>query len=75
MLVCGYKLGKILLSLGAFIVCNIPVSLIVMCKYLLNPEGFWQNLVVYGVGIYFFGFLQIILWIVLVAFLVVMWKE
>ncbi|MCK4358978.1 MAG: hypothetical protein KAW92_09590 [Candidatus Cloacimonetes bacterium] len=68
-------MGKVLLSLGAFVVCHIPVGLIVIFKYLLNPEGFWQKAVVYGAGIYIFGGIQIVLWIVLVAFLVIMWKE
>ena len=38
----------------------IPVWIFLLLKYLLNPEGFWQNLVTYGLGLFFLGSLQIV---------------
>ena len=38
----------------------IPAWIFLLLKYLLNPEGFWQNLVTYGLGLFFLGSLQIV---------------
>jgi len=47
------------------IVCGaialIPTWFWLFMKSVLNPEGFWQNFVVYGAGIFFLGFFQITL--------------
>lgn len=39
----------------------IPTWIFLIAKSLLNPEGFWQTLVTYGLGFYFLAGIQIIL--------------
>lgn len=50
---------KILISIFFLIVAFWPTWLFLLVKYLLAPDGFWQNLILFGVGFYFLGFLQI----------------
>lgn len=59
---------KVLFKLSVFIVCHIPIGLFIIFKYLLNPEGFWQKFVVYGVGGWVFGALQVIIWVLLLVY-------
>jgi len=58
------KLKWWLISLGIFIVMNIPVGVFLLVKHCLAPEGFWQKFVTYGLGVYFLGGLQIVFWII-----------
>ena len=55
-----------ILACGAVVL--IPFWFWLLCYAVLSPDGFWQKLVVYGVGLYFFGVVQFVL---LVAFIVV----
>jgi hypothetical protein len=43
------------------VIAFLPTIFWFLVKNMLNPEGFWQNFVVFGVGIYFLGFLQLVL--------------
>jgi hypothetical protein len=56
----------------AILVCGavalIPFWFWLLCYAVLSPDGFWQKLVVYGVGLYFLGVIQFVL---LVIFIVV----
>jgi len=58
------KLKWWLISLGIFIVMNIPAGVFLLVKHCLAPEGFWQKFVVYGLGVYFLGGVQIVFWII-----------
>lgn len=71
----GDQLAKILISLLFSIIALIPLWLILLVRWLLEPEGFWQKLVLYGLGFYFLGFIQLVLLIVLLALLVVLWTD
>lgn len=55
-----FKLGLIALVLG-IAVAGIPTWLYLGTKYALQPEGFWQNLLVLGVGVWFLGAFQVLL--------------
>lgn len=46
------------------IVVLIPTWIFLLAKSLLNPEGFWQTLVMYGLGFYLLAGIQFILLIV-----------
>ena len=64
---------KYILALGATVLALIPVWIWVIAYNVFAPEGFWQNLVLFGLGIYFLGFLQIIFLVALVFVLFVIW--
>lgn len=53
--------------------CGIPLWIYLLADAVLSPEGFWQNLVLMGVGLYFLWFVQAILIIAFFALLVVIW--
>ena len=63
------KLAKIIASLIALAVALIPFWIWLICRALLAPQGFWQNLVVFGLGAWLLGGLQIFLLIVFLWFL------
>lgn len=68
-------LAKIFASLIALLVALIPFWIWLICRAALSPEGFWQNLVVFGLGAWFLGGIQIILLIILLWFLfAVVWE-
>ena len=52
---------QIVFSVVGTVVALIPTGLYLLAKALLTPEGFWQNLLLLGVGIWALGGLQIIL--------------
>ncbi len=68
-------IGRILLSVVACAVAFIPVWVFLLVKYALSPEGFWQNLVLYGLGVYFLGVIQIFFLVFWVAALIFIWGE
>lgn len=39
----------------------IPIELFFLAKSVLRPEGFWQNFVLYGAGVWFLGGAQILM--------------
>ncbi len=46
-----------------------PCWLYIGAKFLLAPEGFWQNFLILGISAYFLGFLQfamILIWLIFV---------
>ena len=59
---------KSVVSLICGAVALIPLWFWLLCYAVLSPDGFWQKLVVYGVGLYYLGVIQFVL---LVIFIVV----
>lgn len=61
---------KITFQLVATIIAFIPTYLFLAMRAILNPasEGFWAEVVVFGLGVYFFGGLQLIAIIILIWF-------
>lgn len=50
---------KVCLSFVIVTIALLPTWFWLFLKNALNPEGFWQNFMIYGLGIYFLGALQI----------------
>ncbi|MEK7522401.1 MAG: hypothetical protein AAB569_02400 [Patescibacteria group bacterium] len=42
-------------------VALLPVWIFLLIKYFLSPEGFWQNVLLLGVSLWFLGFIQLVL--------------
>ncbi len=64
-------LESILAALAMFgisVACFIPTGVFLAIYFLLNPQGFWQKFVVFGVGVYLFGFFQFIGLVLFVVF-------
>jgi hypothetical protein len=64
------KITKTIISAVVLVLASLPTDFFLLIKSLLNPAGFWEQFVVYGVGIYVLGGLQLvflILWIVAVV--------
>lgn len=66
------KLG---LSLAALTIAFIPTWIFLIIKYIANPEGFWQKLVLFGLGLWVGGGIQFFLAVLFVVALIVIWKE
>lgn len=70
MKVIGFRL---LLTAVGIAVAGIPTWLYLIARNLLNPEGFWQNLVILGAGLYVLGGFQIFFAIGLLFWLWAVW--
>ncbi|KPJ85444.1 hypothetical protein AMJ57_03060 [Parcubacteria bacterium SG8_24] len=69
------KLSLIGISLLATLIALIPTWLYILARLLLEPDGFWQEVVVLGLGVWVLGGIQIMLLIFLIYFLVSMWSD
>ncbi|MBI4992323.1 MAG: hypothetical protein HZB99_03825 [Candidatus Harrisonbacteria bacterium] len=61
---------KIVVTVFSLAIALTPCWLYLAVKFLLAPEGFWQNLLLLGVGAYFLGFIQLMLIIFWLTFVV-----
>lgn len=66
---------KLFLTVAGIALAGIPVWLYLTASSLLNPEGFWQKLVVMGVGLYVLGGIQFFLGIALLVWLWTVWTD
>ena len=63
------------LSIVCGIIAFIPLWFFLFVQTLLSPEGFWQKFVLYGVGLYFLGSLQLLFLFIYLGILInVIWK-
>lgn len=69
------KLQGTILSFILLLIALIPVWLFLGVRYFLEPSGFWQNLVLFGIGVYLLGAIQIILLVGYVAAIYMIWSE
>lgn len=72
------QLFRLALIALATVVCFLPLELFLLFKRALNPIGFWQNLVTYGIGAWVGGTIQIglfVVWLVCVLALTFGWDE
>ena len=53
-----------LATIIGFVVALIPTWFYILAKVLLAPQGFWQNFLLLGVGLFFLGGLQLVLVII-----------
>ncbi len=56
-----WKLLVALMVLVSLALAFIPTWVFLAIRSMLEPDGFWQQLVVYGIGVWFMGGLQVIL--------------
>ena len=68
-------MDKLILSLVSFVLCFIPTWLYLLVKWILSPEGFWQNIILFGVGVWILGSIQVILFIIFIYLLIRIWSE
>ncbi len=66
---------KLVLTAAGIAVAGIPTWFYLAASSMLSPEGFWQKLVVFGLGLYVLGGIQLILVIVLIAWLLAVWSD
>lgn len=66
------KIGATLLSI---VIALIPLWIFLGIKAIASPEGFWQNTVLLGIGMYFLGSIQFLLLIALLVFLYSVWND
>jgi hypothetical protein len=66
---------KLFLSVIGIAVAGIPTWLYLIASGMLNPEGFWQKLVVMGLGLYVLGGIQFFLVIGLLIWLFTVWTD
>ncbi len=59
---------KTFLILVGFLIAGIPTWIFLLIKNSLNPTGFWQNLVAYGLGAYFLWGVQLVLAILFLGY-------
>lgn len=67
------ELIRFALSLVAVAVCLTPIWIYLLVNWLFEPHGFWQNIFLAGVGIYFLGAAQLVLLVVLAILLFLIW--
>ncbi len=65
---------KSLFTLAALALCLIPTWIYLLARLVLDPHGFWQKLVVLGLGVWFLGGLQIILIVLFFFLLAAIWS-
>ncbi|MDO8560790.1 MAG: hypothetical protein Q7R91_01075 [bacterium] len=71
----GNALVKILLSVISLAIALVPVWFYLLIRYLFSPEGYWQNLILFGLFTWFLGFLQMVLLILWIVALGVIWDD
>jgi hypothetical protein len=55
---------KFVLTVVVFVAMLVPTWLYLLVRFLLSPEGFWQNMIVLSIGVYLLGAIQLILLVV-----------
>lgn len=65
--------ARLMLSAVCIVLALVPTWFFLVARSLLSPEGFWQEVFVFGVGLYFLGGLQIFLAIALLFVLAAIW--
>ena len=58
------RIGTAIWILGTALVTLIPLWIYLLMNFFLQPTGFWERMVLIGVGTYFLGGTQIILLVV-----------
>ena len=69
------KNQKLIFSFLTAIIALIPTLFLIAAYLLLSPEGFWQNFILLGAGVYVLGSVQFFLAIVWAVVLIFTWKS
>jgi len=67
-------LTKMFFSVLGVLICGIPFWIYLSVRYFFSPHGFWQEIFLFGIGIYILGSAQVILLILLAIWLLLIWK-
>ncbi len=62
-------------SIISLVIALIPLWFFMLIKYLLAPQGFWQNLVIYGLGFWFLAAFQVVFLIFWIIVLIGIWGK
>lgn len=66
--------GKLFSSVIATIFCGIPVLLYLLARWLLDPQGFFAEFLVLGLGVYVLGSIQFFLFFIWLYLLLIIWS-
>jgi hypothetical protein len=66
---------KIILGLLGVMVASLPIDLYLFVRYLLVPVGFWQEFALFAAAVVVLGWLQVILIIMLIVWIVFLVTE
>lgn len=66
---------KLLISFAIMLAGGIPLWIWLGCYYFLSPTGFWEKLVMFGLGAWALGGIQLIFMIFAVAMIAMIWNE
>ena len=64
---------RFVMGLVVTLVCLLPTWVYVLARLCLSPEGFWQEAILLGGGVYFLGVAQLILAVLMVWLLYELW--
>jgi hypothetical protein len=70
-----YRAEQLFWSTVGIVIGLIPFWIWLAVYLLSSPHGFWQNIFVFGLGLYFLGGVQFFFLIGLLLFLFVVWKD
>ncbi|MEK7519923.1 MAG: hypothetical protein AAB581_01620 [Patescibacteria group bacterium] len=65
---------KFLLTVLALMVSSIPLWMYMGGRSLVSPEGFLQEFFVFGIGLWFLGGAQVVLWVFAGIVLLLIWR-
>ncbi len=68
-------LSKLFICVIVTAVAGIPAWIYLLARSVFEPGGFWQNLILFGFGLYFLGFIQLVLFVVWVALIIFIMKS
>jgi len=68
---------RLLIQILLLAACLIPTWIFLIVRALLDPgaEGFWAEVVVTGLGLYFLGGVQLVGIVILIAVSVALWTD
>ena len=70
----GERLVRVFWSFVSFIIALIPFWFWLAIKHFAQPQGFWQNLALAGLGLFFLGTFQFVFLILWMAALFAIWE-
>jgi len=70
----GERAAQVIWSLITLAIALIPLWFWLVIKHMVQPQGFWQNLAIAGLGMFFLGSIQIILLVLWVVLICTMWE-
>lgn len=64
---------KFLMSVVGLLIAGLPTWFFLGLRSMAAPEGFWQELVFTGLGLWFLGGLQFVFFVIYIALMVSVW--